>query len=63
MIDNADPCTLLNCEINVLVELDPTKYMVPGDFVVMTDFQWGFTVFDSWNDTKTEKCKGKSGTD
>lgn len=38
MLDNADPCATLNCEINALVELDITKYTLPGDFVVITDF-------------------------
>ena len=35
--------------------------MLPSDFVVGTDYAWGYSEFDSWNDTKTEYCKGESG--
>ena len=63
IIDAAYPCTVIDCQLNALVEIDETStdYVLPSNFVVGTDYTWGFSEFDSWNDTKTEYCKGEAG--
>lgn len=52
----------MNCTRNSLVPILP-NYTLPSNFSIWLDGKFNSTVFDSWNDTKTQICYQQSGSD
>ena len=55
-------CNFVEPTINSIVPVtDCAIYQCPSDFTIYTTNDWGYTYFDSWNDTYTEECFKKNG--
>lgn len=62
MVEYLNPCFRMNCSRNFIYEL-LDNFTLPSNFSVNVDLKWGQTVYDGFNDTKTQVCYGEPGQD
>jgi hypothetical protein len=61
-VDRPDPCTMLDCTVNLIIN-NTNTYLLSSDFTIDASTNiWNQSYFDSFNDTKTEKCLSKLGS-
>lgn len=54
-VEVVNPCLLLNCTRNQL-DINRVGYTEPSNFTIDVTLTWNETIFDNYNDVKTERC-------